>query len=85
MSKHCTNAGCSYTHAHTVEWCGYPEPKVNPKPMADADALRAYLGGYVSSMENSIPAMNDPGWTKYLHAVQSFNVAIQTWLDRNAK
>ena len=58
---------------------------MSERQMADTDALRAYLGGYVASMEHSIPAMNDPGWTKYLHAVQSFNESIQKWLDRNAK
>ena len=55
------------------------------RPMADADALRAYLGGYVASMEHSIGPMNDPAWTKYLHGVQSFNERILGWLDRNAK
>lgn len=41
--------------------------------------------GYVMSMENSIPAMNDPSWMKYLHGVQRFNESILGWLDRNAK
>ncbi len=54
-------------------------------PMADADALRAYLDGYVASMEHSILAMNDPAWTKYLRGIESFNEAIQAWLDRNEK
>jgi len=85
MAKHCTNEGCSYTFAHTVEWCGYPEPKATPHPMADAEALRAYLGGYVASMENSIDPLNDRAWQKYLQGVESMNTAIQGWLDRNAK
>lgn len=61
------------------------EALMNEHPMADADALRAYLVGYVSSMEHSIPPMNDPAWTKYLHGVQLFNESILGWLDRNAK
>lgn len=61
------------------------EPKVNPKPMVDAESLRVYLGGYVESMEARIGPMEDPAWQKYLHGVQLFNESILGWLDRNAK
>ena len=42
MAKHCTNEGCSYTHANTVEWCGYPEPK--PAVTVERRVVRQFPG-----------------------------------------
>lgn len=87
MSKNCTNAGCSYTHAHTVEWCGYPEPKnpTNNHKDADSEALLAWLGGYLESTRASLEPMSDDYWQGYLQGTNRLGESVLNWLDRNLK
>jgi hypothetical protein len=63
MAKHCTNEGCSYTFAHTIEWCGYPEAKPVVYPEA---VFEVYVNG-----ENLYQAHGDADLGRILEKIGS--------------